>query len=107
MTLDQLKAALENNFGPPFLPEGHVRVKFATTPGEPTLAIFIGRRDIWLTEDGRVTGAGTGFCGDVLRIPPLPRRGGEVIAWWRDTFRLWAAAGIAGAIFAIITQVTR
>ena len=61
MTLEQLKAALEYHFGHPFLPEGHVRVKFATEPGERTLSIAIGRRDIWLTEDGRVTGAGTRF----------------------------------------------
>ena len=116
MTLEQLKKVLEEHFGPPFLPEGHVRVKFvhrvgakirfgderpawpgeqchdcgvtkgeyhkdgcdvercprcggqliscdckqeAAPQGESVLQINIGRRDIWITEDGRVTGAGT------------------------------------------------
>jgi hypothetical protein len=28
-------------------------------------------------------------------------------AWWRDTFRLWAAALIAGAVFALVMRVSR
>jgi hypothetical protein len=59
MTLEQLKKVLDHHFGPPFLPEGYVRAEIVAILGEPTLQVNIGRRDIWVTENGRVTGAGT------------------------------------------------
>ena len=59
MTLETLKAVLDNHFGPPFLPEGHVRTKFIDTKAGRVLQINIGRRDIWIDEDGAVSASGT------------------------------------------------
>ena len=82
MTLEQLKVALENHFGPPFLPEGMVRAKMVgampTVDGsrdEPTLQINIGRRDIWITEDGRVTGGGTHCTSADFDTEPCVKEG--------------------------------
>ena len=59
ITLERIKEILDQHFSEPFLPEGHVRAHFVTSPGEKTLQVNIGRRDVWITEDGEVTAAGT------------------------------------------------
>lgn len=59
VSLMKLKEALEREFAPPFVAGGLVKVWFAKNASKPTLAIKIGPRDIWLDEDGNVTGAGT------------------------------------------------
>ncbi len=59
ITLDKLKEIIDQHFAPPFLDEGHVKTKFIEHTKEKTLQINIGRRDIWINEDGKVTGAGT------------------------------------------------
>jgi hypothetical protein len=65
MTLEQLKAVLDNHFSHPFLPEGTVKTKWINTPGkEAALEIRIGRRDVWVTEAGEVIGAGTHLIED-------------------------------------------
>jgi hypothetical protein len=61
MTLEQLQTILTKDFGPPFLAEGMVRAEFKTVGYPPcrVLQINIGRRDVWIEEDGHVSGAGT------------------------------------------------
>ena len=60
MTLQALKGVLDGYFGPPFLPEGHVRTEWRHEGRE--LAIYIGRRDVQIGEDGSVSGCGTIVC---------------------------------------------
>jgi hypothetical protein len=60
MTLEQLKDLLDQNFSEPFLPAGLVRTEMRDRPDGPkSLSVWIGRRDVDFTEDGRVIGAGT------------------------------------------------
>ena len=63
LTMERLVEILKEHFGPPFLPEGHVRTRLG---GEGTpegsrhhLTITIGRRDVQIDEDGKVLGSGT------------------------------------------------
>lgn len=58
ISLDQLKKIIDREFGTPFLKDGHVKAHFVKGKRK-TLEIVIGKRDIWLTESGRVIGAGT------------------------------------------------
>lgn len=62
MTLEQLKEIIDKNFCHPFVEKGHVRTRFIKEVDEKTLEIVIGPRDVWITENGRVTGAGTMLC---------------------------------------------
>ena len=66
MTLDKLRELLVTTFGPPFLPEGHVRAEWAKAyPDQTVLSVHIGRRDVWIDENGDKLGAGTMLVGDV------------------------------------------
>jgi hypothetical protein len=56
MELHKLAEILNAEFSPPFLREGEVRAKMQ---GDGTLKIFIGRRDIHISAEGKVIGAGT------------------------------------------------
>jgi len=59
MTLEKLKEIFDHNFNPPFLAEGMVKTRWIEVEGkERQLEIKIGRRDIWIDENG-LTGAGT------------------------------------------------
>ena len=56
--LKELKKILDQEFCPPFVPDGMVKTKWIK--GKPRLLeIKIGPRDIWLDENFKVQGAGT------------------------------------------------
>ena len=76
MTLVQLAALVERNFGPPFLPEGHVVVKLVDWKGEQALSLTIGRRDVCFGDNGTVHGAGTMLIGSEPEVstPCQPAR---------------------------------
>lgn len=59
ITLERLKEIIDSQFSQPFLPYGDVTARFIEETKEKTLQIKIGRRDIWLNENGNITGAGT------------------------------------------------
>ena len=68
LTLEVIKAVLDNYFGFPFLPKGMVRTKWlpdAQAEGARRLGISIGRRDVVVTEHGRVTDSGTCLCSSL------------------------------------------
>ena len=64
MTLKQLKKILDDNFRPPFLPEGMVKTAYRKTrTGKVLLALTIGRRDVGFDRDGKLHDAGTSLTG--------------------------------------------
>jgi hypothetical protein len=76
MNLEQLKEALDNNFGAPFLKEGQVQTRWIENLDYPrVLEIKIGRRDIWLDGNGRVVASGTDIPGTgeapVKQVPAM------------------------------------
>jgi hypothetical protein len=69
MELTTLAKILNAEFSPPFLREGEVRAKMQ---GDGTLKIYIGPRDIHISADGKVIGAGTCAVGKAVAPPALP-----------------------------------
>lgn len=67
MDLPVLAKTLNDQFGPPFLPDGHVRAE-VTEHG--SLKLFIGRRDIDVADDGSIRGAGTCLVGKTKWLRP-------------------------------------
>ncbi len=59
MKLEKLKAIIDHNFGPPFLPEGMVSTKWEGSGDERSLSITIDRRDVSIDKDGNVIASGT------------------------------------------------
>lgn len=65
MTLERLKEIIDHHFVPPFLSEGIVKTKWIDYKDKPRdLEIIIGRRDVWISENGEVSGAGTDMTKD-------------------------------------------
>jgi len=64
MNLDVLKNVLDEYFSAPFLPDGHVRAKWIDGDDEKErlLQVKIGRRDVWIAENGHVHSSGTSLC---------------------------------------------
>ena len=69
MELTTLSKILNTEFSPPFLKEGEVR---ATIQEDGTLKIYIGPRDIHISAEGEVLGAGTCAVGKAVAPPALP-----------------------------------
>ncbi len=64
ITIERLAKIFEQNFVPPFLPEGLVKVRLLMGDDKkPYLEITIGPRDVEINEDGRVIGSGTDVSG--------------------------------------------
>jgi hypothetical protein len=65
ITIDRLKEIVDEHFRSPFISKHFVRTHFPECkPGQKrVLAIKIGRRDIWIDEDGNVEASGTDIEG--------------------------------------------
>ena len=57
--LARIAEIINTNFCEPSLPKNHVRARMRD---DGSMDLFIGRRDVHISTDGKVRGAGTSLC---------------------------------------------